>query len=367
MTTSDGPSGSPFLVSPIFEKVYSKLFRPSLKDIAVSADVVSPSYRFVHPSAVFDEKELDSITATASTSSIVEQLRIARGQAVQHEASVSYVVENALYCDGVFYARRYRLNIKTSADGWLTYGRAPLLPGGVLAHCWLGAKYFGHSLHEEAAMAVLGQQRGELVGMKRKLTRQQNDYLDLFDVKINVLPERARLARLEILSDHSYSQSKVQRWMHMRQLFSKAANVPRHAGVFLARGTTGQMRVLVNEDEVANFFIGLGFKVINPGDAELPEIMAAVAGARIVVGVEGSQLVHGFFGVQDNGGFLVIQPPDRFDNAYKERCDLLGIKYSFTIASPVNGGFKVELSQLQRALQRLDNAMAAVKNDDKAP
>ncbi|WPB56550.1 glycosyltransferase family 61 protein [Xylophilus sp. GOD-11R] len=357
MSASFNRRPSPFLLSPPLTKVISKVAGKRIANVSESHEVISAGHRFQHPPAIFDERELEGILGTAETSNIAEQLRIARGQWSDHGASIAYTLKDVFHCDGIFYGSRYRHNVTTHRGGWINYGRAPWVSGGVLAQCWLGAKYFGHSLHEEAPMALLGMQRGKLIGTERRLTAQQLAYLNLFGVASEMLPARAWIAKLEILVDDAYSLSKVGRWKQMRAMVRHAAGQADHPGVFLARGATGQNRQLVNEAAVADYFRSIGFKVINPGEAELPEIMAAVAGARIVVGVEGSQLAHGFFGVREAGAFLVIQPPGRFDNAYKERCDLSGIKYSFVVAKPAPGGFTIGLDQIERGLERLEKVI----------
>lgn len=82
-------------------------------------------------------------------------------------------------------------------------------------------------------------------------------------------------------------------------------------------------------------------------------VRAAVANANMVVGVEGSHLAHGILGAAPGGSMLVLQPPFRFNNAFKERCDLLEITYAFIVGNAVPGGFTVDLNALAKLIDRV--------------
>ena len=136
----------------------------------------------------------------------------------------------------------------------------------------------------------------------------------------------------------------------MRALFPG----PGHAGVFIDRKGTGDYRRLANEQQVVDLFVSRGFAVVDPDQMTAAEIQKLVSGARIVAGVEGSHLAHGMLSCADECTFLVLQPPTRFNNIYKDITDALGMRYAFVVGHPVSEGqFNVDTDSLSDMLDRL--------------
>jgi len=48
--------------------------------------------------------------------------------------------------------------------------------------------------------------------------------------------------------------------------------------------------------------------------------------------------------------FALLQPPDRFNNVFKDYTDCLGLNYSFVVGHPVAGGFEIRIEDLVRTL-----------------
>jgi hypothetical protein len=350
-------SQSGYFVSAPFARLTNKIFGKPIYEIAESCEVISPGGRFFHPPAVFDPSELVLVSGVHSDSTIKNEISRANGHYVDHGPTIAYKIKNMLLCDGVFYAHRYRNTVSVNGSPLLRIGQAPWVEGGILTQSWLGAKYFAHAIYDEIPMQLLAQKRGRAVGTQRPETSQQYAYREFFGTHYDCLPNTAWIDQMEILDDKHCNPSMVERWNEMRAIYAKRTNTSMHPGVVLLRGNTGIKRVLTNEDEMAEYFLKLGFKVINPGLSSFQAVIEAVAGAKIVVGVEGSQLVHGLFGMASGGAMLIIQPPFRFNNAFKEKCDLLGLTYSFLIAHQISDGFVVHMDQLDRALERIDMSL----------
>ncbi len=71
----------------------------------------------------------------------------------------------------------------------------------------------------------------------------------------------------------------------------------------------------------------------------MPSIVAACAGARVVIGVEGSQLVHGVNVASAWGCLLTLQPPNRFVSYYKYLTDRDYQHFGFVVGIPEGDGF----------------------------
>ena len=330
----------------------------SLGEVASAREVLSPAKKFFHPQPVYEKADLSRISGIGFGTTRAFEMEQTQPIRRVHQATVAYTVKDLLHIDGIFYANRFKHSVTLSQGRALAWGRATEIPGGILGESWIGAKFFGHWLLDDIPLARLAGKRGLPLGSSRPLEPQQQQYLDFFDAPLIPLPNTALVRSLEILQDSGINDLRIQRWHAMRREFAASANAWTQPGVFLMRGNTGEQRLLCNEAQIADLLIGRGFNVINPGLASLSEVRAAAANAKLVVGVEGSQLSHGLLGVADGGAMVVLQPPFRFNNAYRERCDLLGITYAFIVGHAVEGGFTVDLNALARLLDRLDKRLA---------
>jgi hypothetical protein len=70
------------------------------------------------------------------------------------------------------------------------------------------------------------------------------------------------------------------------------------------------------------------------------------------VGVEGSQLANGFVCMKDGGSMLVLQPPFRFNNIYKDVCDAMQVKYGFVVGDAKDGGFTIDSGAVEAMLAK---------------
>jgi len=205
-------------------------------------------------------------------------------------------------------------------------------------------------LADDVPLAWAARDLGEAVGIRRPMTEHQRGYADVFGVEVRELPDTAYIEELVILDDHGFNDYKRRRWQKMRALLRAYAGKPAHPGVMLVRGNSGENRKLVNEAAIADHLSRQGFEIVNPGVESFDAVVNKVASARIVVGVEGSHLAHGLQGIADGGSMVVLQPPFRFNNIYKERCNILGLKYAFCVGHAIKGGFRVDVSALDRRI-----------------
>ncbi|MNE15627.1 hypothetical protein D3C80_1085450 [compost metagenome] len=111
------------------------------------------------------------------------------------------------------------------------------------------------------------------------------------------------------------------------------------------------MRFLRNEKAIAEHLRQTrGFRVVDPLKTDVPSIIAACAGARVVVGVEGSQLVHGVNVLQTGGCVLTLQPPNRFVSYYKYLTDRDQQHFGFVVGMPEGDGFRIDIEEVERTL-----------------
>jgi hypothetical protein len=159
---------------------------------------------------------------------------------------------------------------------------------------------------------------------------------------------------LVIFDDLCQNRNKHLRFRAMGEKLLSHVEYNEHPGVFILRGGTGELRLLRNELELAEYLrVRRGFRVIDPAKSDVPTIVAACAGARTVIGIEGSHLIHGVNVLQPGGSLLVLQPPNRFLCFFKYLTDRDHQNFAFVVGSPDGDGFRIDPEEVERTLDLL--------------
>lgn len=128
-------------------------------------------------------------------------------------------------------------------------------------------------------------------------------------------------------------------------------------GVFLLRGQSGERRILLNEQEIANRFASeYGFIVLDPETASFEEVIAACGQARIAAGVESSALAHPCVLLPKDAMLFVIQPAERTCVTFKLLTDRRGLDFAFVVAEGPLDGFTADWTEIRRTLDLALNA-----------
>ena len=92
---------------------------------------------------------------------------------------------------------------------------------------------------------------------------------------------------LVIFGDLNNNRHKHLRFRTLSDQLLSHVNVIAHPGVFILQGVRGDLRLLQNELELAEYLRDRrGFRILDITKTEVPDIVAACAGARTVVGIE---------------------------------------------------------------------------------
>jgi capsular polysaccharide biosynthesis protein len=313
-----------------------------------------PGESFVSPPAIYLDGELDKVTAVQPETTYAYEIERIQGGKREHGATTAYQLQNAHILNGYVYKGPMRHTLVTTKESLFNSSVTEYIPKAALASTFTGIRYFGHWLTDDLTLALAAQQMATAVTVERKLTEHQVEYSNLFEID-TVPVTQAKCSELIIIDDVGQNRFKRERYEYMRLQLKKLGLVQPHRGVMFVRGTSGVQRLLVNEDEVAEFLKVRGFAIINPSRKSATEIARQTLGAKVIVGVEGSQLTHGLFSMADDGTILTLQPPYRFNNIYKDYTDCLGMKYAFVIGKEVSDGFEINLDDLARTVDKIEN------------
>lgn len=223
---------------------------------------------------------------------------------------------------------------------------------GALYESWVGNRWFGNWLSDDCLAYPLVVGAGEVL-----TTRPATGHVPDYEARLGMTPRRigdVRFEDLVLVNDHANNRHREARARAMRDRLLAGMEVVEHPGIYLLRGRTGDLRVLVNEMALAERLEReRGFRVMDPSTASVAEIVAACAGARVIAGIEGSQLAHGMMVMPDTATFLAIFPPDRVVSVMKMPVDRQGQTFAAVIGEGRAHEFSVRWEEIAGTLDLL--------------
>ncbi len=343
------------LFSPIGQALLRKAFgAQQLGDVCVDRITLRESSRVERRQALFLEGDLDRVTGFAPTRTLALELARLKPGEMMLRACQACVLEDALVVDGNVFKGRAKQMVAGNTRV-LIASISRLEPGGVLVANRQSHLYFGHWLTEELALTSQAKRLGPVVSTHfgRKPYAQESGYLGLYGLEAPLeLPARCRVKQLTIVEGGGPNLAHVEGIAQLRQSLIDAGWHAANRRVFIRRGG-GSPRRLVNESIIIDALSSRGFAIVDPETLSPEDVARACFGADIIVGVEGSHLAHGLIQLRPGTALVVIQPPDRFNNPFKDFCDAIGIDYGFVVAEAAGEGFSQSVESLERLLAQL--------------
>jgi len=331
--------------------------RPDLAEEADHTYQLHPAETIHAPPAWFDPSDMDRVVGFGDTGCDRERelARIQGGERTAWPTRMYRLRDVQLLRGNLFTPRMFHLLDPKASIPWVTAATQHECAVGALAGSRYGLTYFGHWLHNDLAMCLAAESMGPLVTPQVKPFSHQAGYLEATALQTTHCSAVTFKELYYVDDTHAENSHKRDRLFEIRRRIWSAHPTAPHPGVFLVRGNTGQRRVLINEMDLAESLATRGIRVLNVNDLTAQDLMRQCANARVVIGVEGSQLAHGLISMADQGSMLVIQPPQRFNCAHKEICDVMGARYGFVVGERIDnsGDFRVDVNRVNRLLDRL--------------
>jgi hypothetical protein len=323
---------------------------PDLETIASERWTIAPGERRYIKPAKFLPGQLDRIQA-AEFGSVEHVARDLRGNfETDIGPTLGFRMKGVDFVDGVLYAPGALKHLRRRTNKFPAYAVPTEHVSGALYESWIGNRWFGTWLCEDCVCYPLA----ETYGAPVVTARATKGHAASYEAKLGHRPHRigsAHFDELIFFSDSEHNAHKKARADQIRARLIGSNPAEPHPGVFLLRGSAGDLRLLVNENEIAEkAAIERGFRVLDPMISSVDEIVAACAGARVVMGVEGSQLVHGMMVMPPDASLFVIQPPDRAVSTLKAITDRQGQGFSFVVGSGTLDGFSASWEEIVRTL-----------------
>ncbi|HTO08017.1 MAG TPA: glycosyltransferase family 61 protein [Myxococcota bacterium] len=293
--------------------------------------------------------QLDRIEAVQGDTTLEAERRRVLGGPVEHAATTLFELPDAEITEGsVWVAGARVLMLPGSVPRAVLSSRGERIERAALDCTWVGNRYFGHWLTDDSTLHLLVREHADPIGLMRPPYTHEPGYCHEWNLTPRKL-SRARVRSLLVCEDHSQNSLKRDRYGRLRTALVGRGGSGRKS-VYLRRGSSGVLRLLMNEDEVESALIRRGFTVVDPARDGFAELLAACSGADCVVGVEGSAMAHGVMTVRGGGSLVTLQPPWRFNCVFKDYTDCLGLRYAFLVGARSGDGFRIDVGELERTL-----------------
>jgi len=334
----------------LFMKTLSKITRISYKKAKTWVIAPSSTVKVSKPICLADETQrVGNITRWSSAK--IEDNRLF-GDEIEYPASHLTELNNATIADWNIYQDNTRLwQTETAKFTPLYFGGFKDYDSAFLCSTLHRNQFFGHWLTDQLATELLAENYSSsaISCLPVKPYGHSCGYRKIVNIHSTAI-KRSTIKTLIVAHDIAHNKSRQDRLLEIRKRLTPDLNssTNKYPIVFLARGSTGSLRELVNEKEVAEWVKSEGGKVVYPESSSVVELQLILSSSKIVIGVEGSSLTHAIMLMPSNSTLLVIQPPNRFHNILKTYADVIGHKYAFVVATQTPQGFIQPLERLKR-------------------
>ena len=343
----------------IFSPVGQALLRhaglsSSLDDVSERSFDASPSVTIERRDAICLAGESDRALGTAPHRSIALELQRLAAGPYRVPAARTYELRDALFINGNVFKGLAKHIISGETKTLLASVRETSPSGSIFANRQ-SDRYFGHWLFEELpALRASSQSRPvlEAVGKTTPGTHKA-DYLRLYGIDDPTpIPSLCVIPHLTLVTSSNFNMHHEQGLAELQDGLAKQGWTRKNEHIFVSR-RGGVARNLANEAQIIERLAADGFTIIDPMSMSAEAVARACFDAKLVVGVEGSHLSHAFIQLRAGAGMVLIQPPTRFDNPFKDLCDIRGIVYGYVVADPQADGFVQPIDRLLETIVRM--------------
>lgn len=322
-----------------------------------SGIVIWPEEQLPCPKAIYHESHLSRIKGAPIYTSLEIENNVLHQSSVRHAPTVLYSIGSTILFRGGLLTNRREVMTKLLNPQDLRF-RVDI-EQAVLVDSDLTNQFFGHWLHDEVPSALIGNADMPSLAFKKPSYVHAIGYQSILDLNITY-GNQGRVKNLFLLSDFSQNSHKAKRYMQIRSRIKQSLDPSdtRYDGVYIARGTTGEKRMLTNEDVLIEHLVKRGFDIVYPEKIQVETLIRRLWNAPIIISVEGSALAHAIYSIALNGAYLVLQPPFRVNHTHKGMCDAMNRPYGFYVCKPSNdeASFYVDsMIELDRLIDLLEN------------
>lgn len=330
---------------------------PALASYAVSRQIISSGTSAPTSPAIYLPGSLERIEALSPWRTWDVERAMIEGRPADHAPTVCFEIRDVHVAGAYLYKGAAKSLEGFGPEELMRREGAPYLEveEGQLVTTWAGSHFFGPFVQCDLALELLAPDQAARFTMRTRPYEHAAGYRELLGLPSPPLIEYGRIRRLTYFSDFSQNEHKVARYRELRKrLRSALTPLNRDApGAYLARGPTGEARLIDNEIALQEHLARKGFIIVDPSKHSAREISERLLDVPVVIGIEGSHLSHAIYSLRDRGTLLVLQPPNRFAMPYKEFTDAMDMRFAFLVGTAAQSGARFDLDHLDRLLDRL--------------
>jgi hypothetical protein len=325
-----------------------------IEDVAHRIDEICPATAVSGPPGICLPGQLDRIEEAAFGLDVKTEIAQFSGAPKVTLAARRIELHN-VYIDG------YSLHCQGRTLCMRTDGQADIpdtdiieLQDAGLRSSFLGCWFFGHWLRDDCATHELAHDFGPVLGIQTPFWPDKQDYLTLFQQEV-LTARQAYVSKLVMFDDIHQGLDKAVRFEILRKKIRQSV-IPEHSNhlVYLRRGGTASARSISNESQVAEALEQRGVIIVSAEQMSIPDMVAKLLGARMIISIEGSQISHALYTLNDGGSVLAIQPPDRFFNSHMDWLRVLNMHYGIVVGQGLGGQFHIDVNELLRTIDLMD-------------
>jgi hypothetical protein len=326
------------------------LFRAGdqLASIAEKSWEISPACTSVSRPAIFLPDQLERVTGMAYTDNPLRDMQ--GGVETREVPTRGFLLRDVWILGRSLYRRPLRFDLYAARRRLPTLRVDTELDRGAIYCTYEANEFFGLWLTDDCPTYDLARNEGVPVTTDLPVSAHMQQYerwLGMAPMRLG----RAFLREAVLFDDWGQTPSRRARFRALREKLRSHVSIEPHPGVFILRRASGKRRIMHNELEMAEHLRARrGFRIVDVTVDDVPRIVAACAGARIIAGVEGSHMVHGLCVMPRGACVLALQPPDRFCGVLKWTTDRHDQDYSFVVGHAQPGGFRVDPAEVERTL-----------------
>lgn len=320
---------------------------PSGADSTDDRKIIHQGCRVETSEAICLPGETDRARSSVPSSDMATQRLWAAAGILDHGPTVAYRLPRAIIAgDDVYTNRSFDRYGNKAPPFWpsdcVTLAEGALCESG-------GARFFGHWLCDNLCTELLAAEMGVVPVSLPPRWAHEPGYRDASGIR-STSADIMAVEQLWLLDDRGYNFNRIARFQNLRTLIRQPVDKCASKMVYIARGSTGTKRNLVNDSEVQNTLQAKGFVLLEPEKSSPQQIIEILSNASLIVSIEGSAICHALASLPQKSGCIIIQPPDHFNIFNKIIGDFCDITTGFVVAEPYVDGFRVDVRRLLKTI-----------------
>lgn len=335
----------------------ARLETPRYEAAAVRTFVIGRGVRARRKPAFYLPNQLERVISAHRETSVAHEIARISEVEVEHAPTLAYVLRNARLMQGCVYSRRARIVLADTRPKLVEPRVEQEFDMGALAVTYTGNRYFGHWLKDDSTLNLAAREFAPPIATARTPWLHQAGWQAVLQLDAQPIAS-ARFRELYVIQDFGQNEHRRRRFELLRQRVASYGPRSSAPGVFIRHGASGEPRGWIDAERTEERLARRGFMIVEPETMTVDALLGVLNGAPIVIGLEGSAMAPSILTLPEGGAVVNIQPPNRFNNLYKDYTDCLGLRYGFVVGVPAQNGFSIDPDEIERTLDLLEPARA---------